>query len=585
MRDNKYHWKIVLSLLLFIFFITSCATKIEEADESVKVVEPLIESHQTGGLFTIIEPEGLLEEREALFSEIESSFKEIVEEVEHDKNSLKGILSEPSIQKTPAPHLKEDKVVVAIGSGLTELAARSDALAALSTILHSQVKSSIEVSELNLKIGDEIVDATSAYREDIIVSTNLPILGASYTPLSSYYDSQRDVRIYQVEAALMASTSLPLYEKELKAVALSINESVEDIEIGVDSLREEEEILLLLSYYEQFQKLSYVAQVFGATELPRLNRSRYTLEALLLELESINDSYEKTARNLTKTFDQGGVYVYPAKLNGSGGVTEFAEQLAYNMVNNLGSQAVNDPLRATHYLFGSYTLIEDGKKGIYVSYRLEDKVGNVVATSAAQLLPIVYEGQRFIPVAYDFQKQLERGEAVDSSFQIDIRINGKKDYLSFHKYDELVIEARATAPCYFYVVGYVFYDNDERLSYLFPLKLDAVGKDIFVHHVSPEDVNKWIIINPTYRGIVVPIEIIEPYGVEMLQIYASTESNYQKFLERVPNFTTTRDYYLISEDPEEGLELTRALNIKNIADQVAREVVNSEAFVSFKSGK
>lgn len=82
-----------------------------------------------------------------------------------------------------------------------------------------------------------------------------------------------------------------------------------------------------------------------------------------------------------------------------------------------------------------------------------------------------------------------------------------------------------------------------------------------------------------------PIEVIEPFGVEMLQVYASTEKDYQKFLDTVPGFKITRDYYLVSNNPEEGLQLTRALNIKRVAEEATGEVKRSEAFVSFKSGR
>jgi hypothetical protein len=173
----------------------------------------------------------------------------------------------------------------------------------------------------------------------------------------------------------------------------------------------------------------------------------------------------------------------------------------------------------------------------------------------------------------------------DSGFFVDIRMNGMKDYLSFHRGDELTIEVKASEPCYFYVVGYVFNELNEKFAYLFPLSLDASGKNMFVRRVSPEEVNRWIIINPIYRGKVMPIEVIEPFGVEMLQVYASTERDYQKFLDSVPGFRTTRDYYLVSDNPEEGLRLTRALNIKRVSEEASSEIKRSEAFVSFKSGR
>jgi hypothetical protein len=56
-------------------------------------------------------------------------------------------------------------------------------------------------------------------------------------------------------------------------------------------------------------------------------------------------------------------------------------------------------------------------------------------------------------------------------------------------------------------------------------------------------------------------------------------------LETVPGFKETREYYIISDDPEEGLALTSALNIKAVANNASRETAVSEASVMFKTGR
>jgi len=493
----------------------------------------------------------------------------------------------PVVQKAESKEtVPEGLVFNAVGTGLTESEARIDALAALSGILYSKVSSTIETKEKVNEIAGIEVANTSSFSEHTLVSTDLPILGASYALLpKTIYDMNRKAYLKQVEALMVGSVSLPLYESELARLASFIGSAGDTQQTGVDSLAQEASLLKLLDAYLEFERLSYVARALGSSTIPTLPQTRYSIETQLRQMEKVVDSYAKAARNLTKGVDKTGVYVYPAKLNNSGGVTEFAEQLAFSMGEALGAKAVSDPKRAHHFLFGSYTLVDDGKSGMYVTYRLEDQGANVVSTTTVELPPSVYQGQRFIPVAYDFQKQLERGDSVDTGFSVDIRMNGMKDYLSFHRGDELTIEVRASEPCYFYVVGYVFNELDEKFAYLFPLSLDANGKDMFVRRVSPEDVNRWIIINPVYRGNVMPIEVIEPFGVEMLQVYASTEKDYQKFLDTVPGFKITRDYYLVSNNPEEGLQLTRALNIKRVAEEATGEVKRSEAFVSFKSGR
>lgn len=473
-------------------------------------------------------------------------------------------------------------VIIATGSGASEAEARADALSSLSSTLYSRVESTLQVDDRITMAYGEVVATASHLFEQITVSTNLPILGVA---VETTYNGNPLAPLYHAEAELSSSLSLPLYVRELERLADLINTVDLTVLETSDSLTQERQLSLLLARHDQYEKLFYVGRALGLKKLPPLTHPRSAVEIRLAALAGMNDSYAKGARSLTRGIEESGVYVYPAQLDGRGAVTEFAEQLAWAMQDALGAQSTYNPERASYFLVGRYTLVDDGEGGIHVSYRLEDRGGNVLATSMASLLPVVYEGQRFIPTAYDFQKQLERGEAVDTSFKVEIRINGKKEYLSFHPGDELIIEAKANQMCYFYIVGYVFNDRDERFAYLFPLKLDAVGKDMFVHRVSADQVGQWIAINPTWKGSVQPIEIIEPYGLEALQLYASTERDYQRFLETVPGFKETREYYIVSDDPEEGLALTRALNIKGVADSASRETVAREASVMFKTGE
>jgi hypothetical protein len=476
--------------------------------------------------------------------------------------------------------------IVAIGSGLFEAEAKNDALSSLGAILYSQVSSFIKTSQKETEVSGALVGNNSSFFQETKVSSDLPLLGVTFpSALSTSYDAKRKALVYEIEAVLDSATSLFLYESELKAVGQKITLAEDSLPKAKDSLEKEEQLNLLLGYYTQFEKLGYVARALGATAVPDLRQSKYSLELQLMQLSSVIDSYEKAARALAKAVTQKGVYVYPAKLNGSGGVTEFSEQLSYALLNDLGSKAVSSPFEASYFLFGTYTLKDEGKGGIYVTYRLEDRHNNVLSSSLVQLPPLVYEGQQIVPVAYDFQKQLERGNAVDTGFAVDIRVNGKKDYLTFQTGDELLLEVKANSPCYFYVVGYVFNELDERFSYIFPLDFAAAGKDRFVYRVSPQEVNKWIIINPTYKGEVLSLDVVEPYGVELLQVYASTEKEYQKFLETVPGFKETKDYYVISDNPEDGLILTRALNVKMKSELATSEIRQSEASVSFSSSR
>ncbi|NCC64911.1 MAG: hypothetical protein EOM15_09680, partial [Spirochaetia bacterium] len=220
----------------------------------------------------------------------------------------KPLVIEPApvrVEAVPAPEPKatvpEGLVFKAVGTGLTESEARSDALAALSGILYSKVSSTIETRDKVNEIAGIEVANTSSFSEHTIVSTDLPILGASFSLLPrTVYDPNRKAYLRQVEAVMTASASLALYEGELTALATTIRSAERDYPSYADSLTQESALQRLLDAYLAFERLSYVARALGSKTIPTLSQSSYSVEAQFRQMEKVVDSYAKAARNLTR---------------------------------------------------------------------------------------------------------------------------------------------------------------------------------------------------------------------------------------------------------------------------------------------
>ncbi len=175
---------------------------------------------------------------------------------------------------------------------MTESEARSEALSALAGILYSQVSSSTEIQERVSQLDDKEIGNFSSFSEDIKVSSNLPILGASYSTLpQTIYDANRQVFLFQVEAVMKGSYSLPLYESELVSLSAQIYSAEQAFPSDGDSLEQEKFLESLLALYADFDKLAYVAKALGTKTIPDLPGSRYAVEAQLRQLEGLVDSY------------------------------------------------------------------------------------------------------------------------------------------------------------------------------------------------------------------------------------------------------------------------------------------------------
>ena len=102
-------------------------------------------------------------------------------------------------------------------------------------------------------------------------------------------------------------------------------------------------------------------------------------------------------------------------------------------------------------------------------------------------------------------------------------------------------------PGYFYIVVHTL-KKEEKYSYILDFFTSNDNRK-FIYTVSADDVNKWIML-PEF-------EVVPPFGVETLQVIASTNDLFNK----VPSTTydTKTELYKISDEPKKAVALTRGL--------------------------
>lgn len=215
--------------LLLVFVLGGCMVISPSAQQEPVIVSPVVEEVET----PVFQASSMLDKlddtkfeqkvEEMLSKSIEVPAKAVKPESIPPAPLEEPVVIEPALGREEAVPVPEPKATVpeglvfkAVGTGLTESEARSDAIAALSGILYSKVSSTIETRDkVNEIAGIEVANASS-FSEHTIVSTDLPILGASFSLLPrTVYDPNRKAYLNQVEAVLKASVSLALYEGEL----------------------------------------------------------------------------------------------------------------------------------------------------------------------------------------------------------------------------------------------------------------------------------------------------------------------------------------------------------------------------------
>lgn len=481
------------------------------------------------------------------------------------------------------------KVIECEGIGNSEELARTSALQQMSQLFSSKVQTSTEATKLATQsTGKETkTSSISTISMKTLVTSDMPLYGVKFK--TSNNGKKGKELEYTVVATLEPSISIPTYKTKISEIVKKIDTRYKGLsKLSAD--KEDAEWKSLLSDYATFEKLEMVMRILGNEnkDFPQISSSDFRIKyeqraSSITTLEKAGEMIANAVSSLAKS-----IYVYPALLDGDNTATDFSNAIANAVKTNLGKKVALSKLTANAYLQGSYYFSEGNVNGddVVVTYYLCSSDGSVLGSSGMIKIPYkVYSQYRAIPRNYDLYSEIVAGRVANPEFDVSIRINGERNGLSFRNGDSLKIEARTTSTCYIYVLCHAYNDEGEPFTYLFPLEPYADGKEMFIKKIPAKDVNKWVVLNPVIDNEVMNIEVMPPFGEEMLQIFATTTDNFDDVLAKIPQYIETDDFYLVSGKPVSNVSKSRALAVKKAASKAAKVVNNAENFVTYTTHK
>jgi hypothetical protein len=283
-----------------------------------------------------------------------------------------------------------------------------------------------------------------------------------------------------------------------------------------------------------------------------------TTEDLTTQLKSLEkkaDTLDYGIQVLSRGFTGDRIYIYPPTPENSSEVTQFSSAVKDHLAKRL--KTVVSPDQATSYMTGSYKILKDG---LELTCTLSDKNNRAISTGVAFFLPQAYSGYTVEPVSVDFEKLVQTGYIVSSDFKAELKTDkGKRDLL-YMKGDTMKIMVKMNKPGYFYLISHNF--KKSKYSYIINFNNEE-GNRKFVYYVNGDYVNKWVELGE--------FEVVPPFGVETLQLVAST----QDLVESVPAtyYDKRTELYTISggdkgtdshmaSRPDKAVIATRALVLK-----------------------
>lgn len=438
------------------------------------------------------------------------------------------------------------------GFGETKEAAKKEALSDLSQTIRVEVKS--EFSSITSQ-KNQTVDELKT--KAIHLKSELPILGVEFDELISK-------KGYLVEAVLHFS-NVRLYESELRKIKGLIRKNVSNYNQSTTHAGKVALLATILTDIDQYYKYRIVAQLMHSRKIPEITVTAAEIKNRLKKLEKKADTISFGAKLLARDIQEKRIFVYPPTTTNSSEITQFGSAVKDHLSKYLNT--VSTPVAASYFLSGDYQILNNG---IELTCRLLDPKGNTLKTAMTYFLPSAYKDYQIKPTTLDFEKLLTSGYIVSGDFKVDIKTEkGRRDLL-YRGGDIMRLFVKMNKPGYFYFVIHNL--KNEKYSYIVNFTEEQSNRK-FVYHINGDYVNKWIELGK--------FSVVPPFGVETLQLFASTND----IIEGVPpcfHDTTTGLYKLGSkkqgkiqsaESPSTVMTATRGLIMKQKASTAEASLV------------
>ncbi|EDZ63857.1 hypothetical protein SMGD1_1835 [Sulfurimonas gotlandica GD1] len=440
-----------------------------------------------------------------------------------------------------------DADISGVGYAQTNKEAKKEALADLSQVIKSEVRSNFESTT---------TDESSKAKSNIKISSNLPILGADFTFIDRALEVEASVKLTPLKVN-------KLYMKKLQNLNAEINSLLKELQSSKSSslkLKLYEDIFSLLNEYDRYES---VAIILGAELEKRPAITKAKVKAELAKLNSNIDSITIACGILEKNFQEEKIFVYPPLLQNNTTVAEFGSVFHKELKSKL--KTAKTPKDALYLLIGEYTLT---KNAMVLNYELlSTQTNEVVKSKTINIHPEAYKDLIIKPKGVDFDALLNAGVINSSDLKVSLNSNRGSENLLFNKGEEIELFVKLNKMGYFYIIGYT-QTREAKFSYLLELG-EGSGNSKFVKFINADDASRWISLGA--------FTVEPPFGVESIQVIASNQK-----ISSLPSskYDEQSGYYIISKDINKALATTRGLKKK-----VSQKVEMSEDVMSFTTIK
>ena len=229
-----------------------------------------------------------------------------------------------------------------IGYGKSEKEAKKNALADLSSLIRVEVKT--KFFKKFTKIGSKY---TKDIKNLILTESDLPILGVQY----NMYAAKSEL---MAKAHLNPDNVKKIYKDELDTTHNNIYKSLELLKKTKSDDEKYQILSNLLTLIDSYAKYKAVGILIDIDNIKTLPVTETEVKAKLLSLEKSVNSINIGARALIKDLKYDKIYIFPPTTLNSQEITPFASVLKDKMSEYLKNN--RSPKNANYYYKGSYII-------------------------------------------------------------------------------------------------------------------------------------------------------------------------------------------------------------------------------------
>jgi hypothetical protein len=403
--------------------------------------------------------------------------------------------------------------LIGVGEGSRIEIAKEEALSDLSQKIMVIVKSEFTSNETQKIETDnwkrQNKEEFESYKSKIIsLKTDLPILSPKFQN-ELYYNVKNT---YYIEVLLNSEDKL-VYNDRLNSLYNNVSQNYSLIKKEDDSSKKVKLLIDILKDIEEYNKVRIIGIYLGVQNIKNLPVTEQQIKNEIQLYDERIDSIKKIAQKISNVLQENGyksVYIYAPTTKNSHEITQFGNSLKGNLesITNI----VASPSASKYILKGEYTVF---KEHMEINYKVYDKYLNVLKGIFLIVHPKAYAKHNTIPKTIDIHPILFKDQIIDKNFKASLLSSYGTDDLSLRKGDSIKLYITMNFSGYYYIMSSCKNQSGEY-SYILELDTESTDKNKFIKYYSPEQINQ--------RVEVAEFAISEPYGIETIQLFASTTS-------------------------------------------------------------